>query len=124
MGYAVYEIEGRWAGYGVPSRCDHAGCGNDRINRGMGYLCGGEPGAEKGCGRYFCGDHLFLGPGDDDPQMCERCLAGEPPFEPTPDTTEWITHMLTDDSWAQWRRENLDKVDALRAELDARGQGR
>jgi hypothetical protein len=25
------------------------------------------------------------------------------PFEPKPDTPEWINHKLTDESWAKWR---------------------
>lgn len=113
MGYAVYQIEGRWAGYGVPATCDQPGCGK-AIDRGVAYCCGEEPGADKGCGLYFCGDHLGLGPGDDDPMLCERCAADEPPFDPTPDTTEWINHMLTDESWEQWRQENPEMVAAMR----------
>lgn len=120
MGYAVYNIEGRWAGYGVPGICDQPECGKD-IDRGMAYCCGEEPGAEKGCGLYFCGDHLGLGPDDDDPMLCARCAADEPPFEPTPDTAEWITHMLSDESWATWRAENPERALAMLADLAARG---
>ena len=40
-----------------------------------------------------------------------------PPFEPTPDTAEWITHMLTNDSWAPWRLENPERAQALRQAL-------
>jgi hypothetical protein len=109
MGYSVYNREGRWAGYGVPAICDHPGCGR-RIDRGFAYLCGEDPWGEKGCGLFFCSDHLFLGPDDDDPFMCERCVTGEPSFNPTPDIDEWISHMLADESWQQWRDENQDKV--------------
>lgn len=112
MGYGVYNREGRWAGYGVPATCDHPDCGAS-IDRGMAYLCGEEPGAEKGCGLFFCSRHLFYTPNDDDPQMCSRCCDDEPPFEPTPDTAEWVEHMLTDESWGQWRSENPDRVAAM-----------
>lgn len=97
----------RWQrdiGYGVPATCDRPVCG-EPIDRGLGYVCGGEPyGGEVGCGLYFCADHLLYGDGRG--PVCERCLAGEPPFEPTPDTTEWIQWKLTDPSWAQWRAEH------------------
>ena len=89
-------------GYGVPATCDFPGCGAD-IDRGMGYVCGGEPyGGEHGCGLYFCGEHLIGGR----PQQCDRCIDEQPPFEATPDTREWIEWKLTDESWAAWRDEN------------------
>lgn len=115
MGYGVYYREHRWAGYGVPAICDHAGCGKP-IDRGMDYMCGEEPGAEKGCGLFFCGDHLWFSLVDNDPQMCQRCCDDEPPFEATPDTDEWVQHMLTDDSWEQWRQENPRQVAAMRTQ--------
>jgi hypothetical protein len=114
MGYAVYQIEGRWCGYGVPATCDFPRCGA-AIDRGMDYCCGGEPQAEKGCGLYFCSNHLWISATDDDPQMCERCCDEEPPFEPTPDTAEWAEHVTTDDSWAQWREENPEAAAAMAA---------
>lgn len=118
MGYAVYNIDGRWCGYGVPATCDQPGCGAS-IDRGMAYICGDEPRPEKGCGLYFCSDHLWIGREDDEPQMCERCCDDEPPFDPTPDTAEWVTHVLSDDSWHQWRTENPDQVAAMSAKTGA-----
>lgn len=112
MGYGVYEREGRWQGYGVPAICDHEGCG-ESIDRGMGYMCGEELGAEKGCGLFFCSDHLWIGGTDNDPQMCQRCCDDEPPFGRTPDTPEWVAHMLVDESWQQWRDENHGQVAAM-----------
>lgn len=114
MGYGVYFRDGRWAGYGVPATCDYPDCG-EAIDRGLAYICGGEPGSEKGCGLFFCYSHLWLGLDDDDPQMCERCCDEGPPFNPTPDTPEWITHMLTDGSWHQWRTESPAQVEAMKA---------
>jgi len=118
MGYALYNRGGRWAGYGVPATCDHPGCGRS-IDRGFAYLCGGDPWSEKGCGLFFCSNHLSLGPGDDDPDMCERCLHDQPPFDPTPDTEEWVRHMLTDESWQQWREEHPEKVLQMTASVGA-----
>ena len=100
-------------GYGVPATCDYPACG-DAIDRGLAYVCGGEPrGGEHGCGLYFCGQHQ-VGRG----QLCERCEEGKPPFEATPDTREWIQWKLTDESWAQWRDENPEQVSAMKAALD------
>lgn len=95
-------------GYGVPATCDHPGCG-EAIDRGLAHVCGGEPfGGDDGCGLYFCGKHLH-------PCRCERCSNSQPPFDPTPDTKEWIEWKLTDESWKQWRDENPDEVAALKA---------
>ena|SRR6185437_851288 len=64
MGYASYTLpNGRAAGYGIEATCDHDGC-EAEIDRGMGYLCGRNPDGwrsemEPGCGKYFCGDHLY-----------------------------------------------------------------
>ena len=96
-------------GYGVPASCDYPGCGEE-IDRGLGYVCCDQQpyGGEDGCGLYFCGKH---------PGQCERCQAGKPPFEPTPDLPEWLNWKLTDESWAQWRAENPGKVSAMQAAL-------
>lgn len=101
-------------GYGVPATCDQPGCGA-QIDRGLAYVCGGEPrGGETGCGLYFCGAHLRYYWTDEDEerdddsvtQRCERCGNDLPPFDATPDVPEWITHKLTDPSWAEWRAEH------------------
>lgn len=126
MGYAVGDhttSDGsrRHIGYGVPATCDHPGCGAS-IDRGMGYACHGPrltdldeidaaegdflPG--EGCGMYFCGQHGAEG-------TCERCQKHEHPFPPTLDTIEWATHVLTDDSWERWRREEPAWVERMRA---------
>jgi len=88
-------------GYGVPATCDYPGCGAE-IDRGLGYRC-------ETCGLFFCGQH---GGGD----ICERCDADEDTgcFDPTPDVPEWIRHKLTDDSWAAWRAEHPDEVEAMK----------
>jgi hypothetical protein len=104
-------------GYGVPAICDQPGCG-EPIDRGLGYVCGGKAyGGEHGCGLYFCGAHLtgvIEHHGGGWAHVCERCDVGLPPFEPTPDTAEWMRHKLTDESWERWRSENPDEVERIR----------
>lgn len=103
---------GRDIGYSVPAFCDHPDCGKG-IDRGLSYVCGSEPyGGEKGCGLYFCGDHLS----GFQPQLCERCQ-GRPkkPYIPTPDRPEWVMWKLTDSSWAKWRKKNPEQVEYLKS---------
>lgn len=111
MGWAV-GFDSKWnrdIGYGVPATCDHPGCGAE-IHRGLSYVCGGEPyGGDRGCGLYFCSMHLF--PSARLPQLCSRCKRrSKVLFTPTPDVAEWINWKLTDESWAQWRKENPEDV--------------
>lgn len=81
MGYAHYTLDdGREAGYGVDAVCDEPGC-DAKIDRGLAYLCGAQPDPDdgEGCGRYFCGEHLFIA---DDLDwlggICGTCVAGLP----------------------------------------------
>lgn len=101
VGWAV-GYDTRWKrdiGYGVPATCDQPDCG-ERIDRGLAYVCGGQPyGGDDGCGLYFCGHH---GGGE----KCSRCQNGAEPFAPTPDVEGWTRHKATDPSWARWRTEN------------------
>jgi hypothetical protein len=60
MGWGHGELDGREVGYAVTAECDNATC-TSKIDRGLGYRCGGTL---EGCGRYFCGDHLMVGPCD------------------------------------------------------------
>ena len=104
----------RWVGYGVPAICDHPRC-SAGIDRGLGYVCGqGVYGGEHGCGLFFCRDHLRH---DGRTSVCTRCLYRKPPYQPKEDTIEWVRHLLTDGSWAQWRVENDDAVSALMARV-------
>jgi len=109
VGWAVGYDE-TWArdiGYGVPSICDHPGCGG-KIDRGLSHVCGSEPhGGDHGCGLYFCMRHMVGYASDRRPvQLCIRCQRSRKPFRPTPDTPEWIHHKATDPSWAEWRAEH------------------
>ena len=93
-------------GYDVPGICDYPGC-NNSINRGIDHVCGGEPyGGESCCGLYFCKDHLELKTVEEDGEpvpVCAQCASGKEPFEPTPDTKEWIDEKATSIYWAGWR---------------------
>src|SRR5690242_21412869 len=107
---------GRFIGYGVPATCDHPGCGAE-IDRGLDGACGGgvTEDVPNCCGLFFCGAHLQYIEADDESGerqgwVCERCAKDELPFDPTPDTAEWVQHMLTDESWRQWRDENPERV--------------
>ena len=110
MGWSI-GYDSKWkrdVGYGVPATCDHPGCG-ELIDRGLAYICGGEPGGgEHGCGLFFCDAHLIIGAMPR--QTCDRCTCDGEYFEPTSDTQEWVNHKLTDESWERWRQENPEKV--------------
>ncbi len=116
MGWSLGYDE-RWQrdiGYGVPATCDHPGCGKE-IDRGLAYVCGGEPwGGDEGCGLFFCDAHMEFGATR---QVCRRCLRGKRPFTPTSDSVEWVEHKLTDPTWQGWRDENTAEVERLRAVL-------
>ena len=99
-------------GYGVPAICDHPDC-DEEIDRGLSYVCGGEPyGGDVGCGLFCCATHLYHTT-DVSTQRCERCCEGKEPFEPKSDVAEWIQHKLTDSSWQQWRDKNPHEVERL-----------
>lgn len=123
MGWSV-GYDDRWKrdiGYGVPATCDRPGCGKD-IDRGLAFVCGGEPfGGEQGCGLFFCEDDLLYGDAVPHTQLCDRCRAAEPPFDPAPDTREWIGHKLADESWRPWRDENPEAVAVMRHGLAQAG---
>ncbi|MCD9144359.1 hypothetical protein [Streptomyces albireticuli] len=78
MGYAYYTVRRKGeqiaAGYSVVAVCDESGCA-EQIDRGLACLCGTHPGGDEyGCGGYFCGQHLFIGPNADTGDLCARCL--------------------------------------------------
>lgn len=72
MGYAYYTLpDGREAGYAVTDVCNAPDC-QQRIDRGLDYLCGDNvgDGGEHGCGRYFCGLHTRY---TEAGQLCRPC---------------------------------------------------
>lgn len=113
MGWGIGYCEKtkRDVGYGVPGSCDHPDC-DQEINRGLSYVCGGNPfGGDRGCGLYFCLDHLSLD------LLCDRCENNLEPFELKPDHPEWIEHKLNCPSWQKWRDANPDVVQKLKEEI-------
>jgi len=58
MGYAHYDTPRGPAGYDVEDVCHQPGC-TEEIDRGVGYLCGDQPGEDGsyGCGWWFCAEH-------------------------------------------------------------------
>lgn len=105
----------RFIGYGVPAYCDHPGC-NAEIDRGLSYVCGGDVyGGEHGCGLHFCEAHRQpAGDKRDNANLCTRCYHNrQPDYTPKKEHPDWISHMLTDESWEQWRTENPDEVKRL-----------
>ncbi len=96
-------------GYGVPAVCDSPAC-NEKIDRGLSYVCGSEPcGGGRGCGLYFCGQHLRIKRGRK-AALCTRCENYRAAYDPKPDVPEWIHHKATDPSWAAWRQEQAEKA--------------
>jgi hypothetical protein len=120
MGYSIYTVRDRDAGYGVPAFCDHPDC-NEEIDRGLSYICGGEPASDsRGCNLYFCWRHLHE---TSKGQLCERCWPRRrKPFDPKPDMPKWMVWKLEDESWAQWREENPEEVKRLKSVLEIGGQ--
>ena len=115
MGWSIgYDVNWeRDIGYGVPAVCDHPNC-KKKIDRGLSYVCGGEPyGEPDGCGLFFCSKHLYFSDKKEN-QVCERCLRNKEPFEPKKDIKEWVDYKLTDKSWAKWRKENRELVERMK----------
>lgn len=117
MGWAVGDDRDhdRFRGYGVPAFCDAKGCGKV-IDRGLAYLCDGttcerdyvDDEDARGCmdldelekpALFVCGDHTCADVDEDD----------LPPEHP-----DWVTHLLADESWEQWRVANPAKVEKLK----------
>lgn len=122
MGWSI-GYDDKWErdiGYGVPAVCDHPDC-NEEIDRGLSYVCGGEPyGGEYGCGLFFCVEHLSYSADEEDTNVypcCDRCHAGEHAFNPKPDVKHWIEWKLTHDSWSEWRKTNPEEVNYLFSQL-------
>jgi hypothetical protein len=116
MGYEIYwdEEHKRWSGYGVIAYCEFPGC-NKTIDRGVSYICGGDPYNDRGCGLFFCPDHLEWH--SKLPQLCKRCSTRKKPYNQKSEHPDWIKHLLADDSWEEWREENKEAVEKMKSEL-------
>lgn len=107
MGWSIGWDE-KWKrdiGYGVPAICDQPGC-DVEIDHGLSYVCGGEAyGGDRGCGLFFCGDHRQWF--EKLPELCDRCAPRlKTPYQPKADSLKWLFFKMTDESWADWRKEN------------------
>jgi len=99
-------------GYGVPCLCDSPGC-NQEIDRGLAYVCGGEPFGGNFCGLYFCDRHRNYWRRNETGRLvavCYRCSRNKDAFKPKPDLPEWTHHKETSPSWAIWREEQSRKA--------------
>jgi hypothetical protein len=74
MNWDRYDTPMGPAGYLVTDVCANDVC-QVLIDRGLFYLCGAKPGQESafGCGRWFCGQHLFQI--TNDLALCDGCKA-------------------------------------------------
>ena len=113
MGYSVYWIayRNRWEGYGVPAVCDWPNC-HVELDHGLAYRCEEHVAHEwdidgedekivylEGCDLTLCEKHRY---NDEESHFA---------ITPKPNVPEWIAFLLSDDSWAQWRAENPEKVE-------------
>jgi|GEM_PF-3380966 len=72
------DSKGREIGYAISATCDHKGC-KEKIDRGLGYACGGMHGAaDEYCEGYFCETHTefrFLPSEERGQRLCFHCAA-------------------------------------------------
>lgn len=95
MGYSVYWANNRWQGYGIPAYCDYPGC-RVEIDRGMGYQH--EEDNESSTPNVFCcEDHKYIDISSFEVEKKEH--------------PDWLSHILTHESWEEWRQENPLLVD-------------
>lgn len=134
MGYSVYysDKNTRFQGYAMHAYCDHPGCKNE-IDRGMGYVCCGNQDHPNSCGGFYCAEHADLctlisedefEEALDDEEVQEQLesygLTEMPvfdedgyfyhcqhePIEKDKEHPQWLNHVLTDESWEEWRNAN------------------
>lgn len=76
MGWAYCGVNsdtGEEMGYSIEGVCHHPDC-EEKIDHGLGYVCGGMHENGETCGHYFCGNHLVHGElNGRTVQMCEEC---------------------------------------------------
>jgi hypothetical protein len=114
MGWSIgYNSEWkRDIGYGVPAWCDHPQCTTE-IDRGLSYVCGGEPPCSDGtCQLFFCESHQRYQPRKER-HVCARCVRGATPFKPKPDHWKWVVWKLNHPSWQDWRSKHTRDLLAL-----------
>ena len=100
MGYGVYWANGRWQGYEIPAFCDYPGC-KEEIDRGMGWQH--QEDEEEPPSVFCCLDHTL------EPIELFEVEEKEHP--------EWLKHILTDESWKEWRNKEPEIVKKYKAML-------
>lgn len=105
MGWSLGWDGSRFIGYGVVAYCDCPGCFN-KIDRGLSYKCddiGYDDNGDEinGCGGFFCSEHRTW-------KSCDDCDSGMfsgwgPDYQK--EHPDWLTHVLTDESWEEWRND-------------------
>jgi len=102
MGWSVCwcDEHKRWVGYGVVAYCDHKGC-IEKIDRGLGYACTENHFGmnDASCGRYFCQAHTMY----DYDEKTDEQICGHNNDHISDEHPEWLNHIMTDDSWSEWR---------------------
>lgn len=108
MGYSVYEHGGRWQGYGVPAYCDHKKC-FEEIDRGMGF-------------QHEIDKEECYGDGTPNLFVCRkhsRANRRSVIVDLEKEHPGWLQHILTDETWEQWRNENPDLVEKYKHLLES-----
>lgn len=95
MSYSVYWMNERFQGYGVPAYCDCNGC-KTKIDRGLGYQHE-EDKDNMYPSIFVCNKH-------------QNKKLSKIKVDYTREHTEWLTHVLNDESWAEWRKDNPELV--------------
>lgn len=148
MGYSLYfsDKNNRFQGYNMHAYCDHPGCKNE-IDRGMGYVCCGNQDHENSCGGFYCSEHSelctlitedeFEGLEDDEVQeqlehygLTEMPVFDEDgyfyhcqhqPIEKDKEHPDWLQHVLTDETWQEWREKEPEMAKHYQELLDKQG---
>lgn len=100
MRYGVYQANGRVQGYEIPAYCDYPGC-REKIDRGMGYAH--DEDKEMPPSVFCCEKHKYK---DINSFQVEE-----------KETVEWLNHILTDESWEQWRKDEPEIVEKYKKML-------
>lgn len=94
MGYQVYWANNRFQGYEVTAYCDYPGC-TIEIDRGIAYSnYDGTPPKV-----FCCTKHR-----DEPFNYLEMVIENK-------EHPDWLHHVLTDETWENWRKENPKLVE-------------
>lgn len=145
MGYGLYfsDKNNRFQGYNMHAYCDHPGCKNE-IDRGMGYACCDNPEHTASCGGFYCEEHKHqlvyqdeledmsdedlkrLGIDSREEQAHDEddgiiCCTHKP-IEKDKEHPTWLKHVLTDETWQEWREKESEMAKHYQELLDNQGK--